>query len=373
MKKIFLVIGTRPEAIKMIPVFLQLKRKKCHVMLISTGQHKEMLKIIFDFFGVQPDHDMGLMVPNQTLTSLTALLISHCSALFERESPDMVIVQGDTTSAFAAALSAFYLKIPVAHVEAGLRSYDIFSPYPEEVNRRNISTVAQLHFAPTRKSARVLKDEKVQGKVHTVGNTVIDSLLLAQKKVSKQRKMFYQEYEQFLVPFDKMVLITGHRRESFGKGFESICVAIKKLSEKYPQVSWVYPVHLNPNVHATVGKLLSGLPNVFLIEPVPYPDMIFLMSECSFILTDSGGIQEEAPSFNKPVIVMRNTTERMEGVEAGCSVLTGTDSVKIIRYARMLLVNYKAYRKMSCVQNPYGKGDSAGRIARYVLDFLSRS
>jgi UDP-N-acetylglucosamine 2-epimerase (non-hydrolysing) len=372
MKKIFLIIGTRPEAIKMIPVFLQLKQAKCKPVLVSTGQHREMLLPIFDFFKVKPHFNMGVMAPNQSLGSLTSLLIDHCTRLFSAEAPDVVVVQGDTTSAFAAALSAFYLKIPVAHVEAGLRSHNIFSPYPEEANRRNIGVISQLHFAPTKKAVQALLREGLPGTVFNVGNTVIDSLQLARKKVKPARKQFLKVYERMLIPFDKMVLITGHRRESFGAGFESICQAIRTLSRQNPKVSWVYPVHLNPNVRNTVAKFLNDLPNVFLIEPIPYPHMIFLMSACSFILTDSGGIQEEAPSFKKPVIVMRDTTERMEGIEAGCSVLAGTSATKIVRFAKQLLTNKVVYKKMTSVKNPYGDGNSARKISKHIMSFLNK-
>ncbi len=371
MKKILVIVGTRPEAVKLLPVFTALKKRKNIVpMLISTGQHRQMLKPIFDFFEMQPDLDMKIMTRNQTLPKLTAQLILKCSVFFEQEKPDLIIVQGDTTTAMTASLAAFYQRIPVAHIEAGLRSHNIFSPFPEEVNRKIISTMAQLHFAPTQSSAAALKTENVSGKIFMVGNTVIDSLLFTQKKIKSQQKKFLEIYKGLLKPFAKMILITGHRRESFGAGFLSICEAIRTLSIQYPDVSFIYPLHLNPNVREPVLKHLSDLSNVFLIDPVPYDHMVFLMSQCSFILTDSGGVQEEAPSMNKPVIVMRDTTERPEGVKAGCSVLVGTSKQKIVRTAKILLEDTQVYNKMSRIKNPYGKGDSAKKIVNCISTYL---
>ncbi len=371
MKKILVIIGTRPEGIKLLPVFNELRKKKNLMpLLISTGQHRQMLVPIFDFFEVQPDFDMKIMTKNQTLPQLTAQLILKCSAFFEQEKPDLIVVQGDTTTAMASSLAAFYKRIPVAHVEAGLRSHNIFSPFPEEVNRKIISTMAQLHFAPTRNSARALKKENVSGKVFMVGNTVIDALFFARKKIKKQRKDFMDIYMHLLKPFKKMVLITGHRRESFGEGFLSICGAIRKLSFQNPDVSFIYLLHLNPNVREPVMRHLANLSNVFLIEPVAYDHMVFLMSECSFILTDSGGVQEEAPSMNKPVVVMRDTTERPEGIKAGCSVLVGTSKQKIVQTSMMLLHDKRIYAKMSRIKNPYGKGDTAQKIVICISNYL---
>lgn len=371
MRKVIVVLGTRPEAIKLLPVYIELrKNRRLHTMLVSTGQHKEMLWAIFDFFKVKPDRDMKIMTANQTLELLTSQVLQQCSTLFREEKPDLVVVQGDTTTAMAAALSSFYQRIPVAHVEAGLRSYDIYSPFPEEANRRMISLIASLHFAPTALSRRAVKDENVPGKVFMVGNTVIDSLLFALKKVKGKRAEFQRLYFPMIHPFERMVLITGHRRENFGKGFASICEAIKALAVRFPDTSWVYPVHLNPNVRGVVFDQLGNLPNVFLIDPVPYDHMVYLMSKCYLILTDSGGIQEEAPSLKKPVIVMRNTTERPEGIAAGCCVLAGSSKSRIVSIAKGLLTDSVQYKRMTKAKSPYGKGDSSVRISNAIKKYL---
>lgn len=363
MQKILIVTGTRPEAIKLLPVYLEFKKNMAwNTLLVSTGQHQQMLWSIFDFFNVKPDFDMQVMTNNQSLENLTSQILRKCSGLFQNEKPDLVIVQGDTTTAMAAALSAFYHHIPVAHIEAGLRSYDVFAPFPEEVNRRIISLVTALHFAPTTRAALAIRKEKVAGKIYKVGNTVIDSLLFGMRKVKLFMQDFEQHYASILIGFEKMVLITGHRRENFGEGFVNICDAIEALAASYPSIAWVYPVHLNPNVKDIVFNRLQALENVRLIEPVPYDHMIFLMMKCYLILTDSGGIQEEAPTLGKPVIVMRNKTERPEGIVAGCCILAGNSKNKIIRAVKRILNDKAQYQKMTRATNPYGKGDSAKRI-----------
>jgi UDP-N-acetylglucosamine 2-epimerase (non-hydrolysing) len=370
-KKIVIIVGTRPEAIKLIPVFKELRKvKQWEVVLVSTGQHKEMLDQIFVFFDVSPHHDFSVMVKNQGLDRLTSSLLAKCSDFFDEVHPDLVIVQGDTTTSMAATLAAYYKKIQVAHVEAGLRSYNIQAPFPEEVNRRIISLIADFHFAPTTLAMNVLRYEKAPGRLLNVGNTVIDSLLQAKKLVRQRKAEFAAHYEKLLKGYDRMILITGHRRENFGKGFEDICQAIRDLAVRYPKTSFVYPVHLNPNVRGPVFTLLDSLPNVFLIDPVPYDHMVFLMMQCYLILTDSGGIQEEGPTLGKPVIVMRETTERPEGIKAGCNVLAGTSRIKIVRLTKSLLEDKKVYARMSRAKNPYGEGDSSVRIRKALQKYL---
>jgi len=367
MKKALIIVGTRPEAIKLIPVYKELKQSKHWLtLLVSTGQHQEMLKSIFDFFEVQPDVNLAVMTKNQSLAGLTELLLSACTAVIEQHLPDLIIVQGDTTTAMVGALAGFYKRVQIAHVEAGLRSYDKAAPFPEEVNRRMISTMADFHFAPTKTAAEALTYERVQGKIKVVGNTVIDSLFFATKKVSKHLKKFDLKYNNVLDQYEKMILITGHRRESFGDGFRNICKAIHLLANTYPKVSFVYPVHLNPNVRDMVFNMLHNLPNVFLINPVTYDDMVFLMTKSYLILTDSGGVQEEAPSLGKPVLIMREKTERPEGIKAGCSLLVGSSEKRIVKAVIDLMDNARKYKSMTRVVNPYGKGDSSKKIVSYL-------
>lgn len=367
MKKILIIVGTRPEAIKLIPIYKELRRsKRWSTLLVSTGQHREMLKSIFDFFEIKPDVDLAIMTKNQSLSGLTELLLGSCSTIIEDHSPDLVMVQGDTTTAMVGALAAFYKRVKIAHVEAGLRSYDKTAPFPEEVNRRIISAMADFHFAPTRTAAEALKYERVTGKIQVVGNTVIDSLLFATKKVAKHLKKFDLKYSNILIPYERMILITGHRRESFGDGFKSICKAIQALAYAYPRVSFLYPVHLNPNVRGVVFNMLHGLHNVFLIDPVTYDDMVYLMTKSYIILTDSGGVQEEAPSLGKPVLIMREKTERPEGVKAGCSLLVGSSEKKIIKAVMELMDNERKHKSMRRVVNPYGRGDSSKKIVFHL-------
>jgi UDP-N-acetylglucosamine 2-epimerase (non-hydrolysing) len=372
MKKILIIAGTRPEAIKLIPVYKQFKKvRNWHTLLISTGQHKQMLQSVFGFFEITPDVNLEIMTKNQTLEKLTATLLVKCATLYEQHQPDLVVVQGDTTTAMAAALAAYYKKIKIAHIEAGLRSFDIGAPFPEEVNRRVISLLGDYNFAPTLQSAQSIQNESVQGKTFVVGNTVIDSLLIAKKKIKGQSGILKKHFALQLNGFKKMILITGHRRENFGEGFIQICAAINMLARRYPDVSFIYPVHLNPNVREPVHKALHKNKNVFLIEPVPYDQMVFLMMESYLILTDSGGIQEEAPTLGKPVIIMRSKTERPEGVKAGCSILAGTSTNKIVQSVIKLLESKAVYSKMTKSVNPYGSGNSALQISsilkKYVL------
>lgn len=373
-RKVVIVFGTRPEAIKLCPVILALKQNPafdCRVCV--TGQHKEMLYQVLDVFGVKPDVDLGLMRPNQTLAGLTARAITALDEYFERERPDVVMVQGDTTTVLAGALSAFYHHIPVAHVEAGLRTWNLESPWPEEANRQLTTRLAKWHFCPTVNNKKNLLREGVDEKdIYVTGNTVIDALLLAREKVEKLRGCEVERScglpDGVIDSGRRMVLITGHRRENFGDGFEHICTAIKKLAEEFADVDFVYPVHLNPNVREPVNRILGQHceKNVHLIEPQSYLPFVALMNRAYLILTDSGGVQEEAPSLGKPVLVMRDTTERPEAVSAGTVKLVGTGSDDIYRETRLLLTDKSAYAKMSQAVNPYGDGNAVKRICEML-------
>ncbi len=377
MIKTSVVFGTRPEAIKLAPVVLRLRddpRFACQVCV--TAQHRQMLDQVTGVFGIVPDTDLDLMRPNQTLGSLTSRAIEALDQYFSREKPDLVLVQGDTTTVFCAALTAFYHRIPVGHVEAGLRTGNLRSPWPEEANRVLSSRLADLHFAPTCQAQENLLREGIpQGRIFVTGNTVIDALLIAQQNVAQSR-LRIDSLPDFLQPGrdasdPRMVLITGHRRENFGEGFENICRAIAELARRFPSAHFVYPVHLNPNVRDPVSRILGNgvargegdlLRNVHLIDPLPYLDFVGLMSRSHLILTDSGGIQEEAPSLGKPVLVMRDTTERPEAVERGAVKLVGTDAAAIVDGVSLLLGNEEAYRAMSTAGNPFGDGHAATRI-----------
>ena len=364
-KKIAIILGTRPEAIKLIPVYLELKKRNANVQLISTGQHQSMLQQIFQFFEIVPDIALDVMVHNQTLAGLTARLTDALEDCFLKYKYDVVVVQGDTTTALVASLVAFYNRIVVAHVEAGLRTYDKFSPFPEEINRQMIGRIADYHFTPTEMADKVLRAEKILN-THMVGNTVIDSLLYCLNKV-EQHQQHYKEKFPLIDKYEKLVLITGHRRENFGQGFDEICKAIQFLAQKNPSTLFYYPVHLNPNVKNKVHHVLSGIPNVLLGHPLPYDELVYLMSRSFIILTDSGGIQEEAPTLNVPVLVMRDTTERPEGVANGCSQLVGTDCKRIIDEFTALAEQPEKYRRMAESINPYGDGRTSQRIAEILL------
>lgn len=377
MIKVTVVFGTRPEAIKMAPVILALKkdpRFQCRVCV--TAQHRQMLDQVLDVFGIVPDVDLNLMRPGQTLGSLTALAVEALDATFRAEKPDMILVQGDTTTVFCAALAAFYHHIPVGHVEAGLRTGNMKAPWPEEANRVLTSRIAALHFAPTETSRQNLLNEGVPGEqISVTGNTVIDALFLALEK-ARQGVLLISGLPASLQPGTeatrpRMVLITGHRRENFGEGFENICKAIASLATRFPEDHFVYPVHLNPNVREPVLRILGQsesspgtrkLPNVHLIEPLSYLPFVGLMNRSHLILTDSGGIQEEAPSLGKPVLVMRETTERPEAVAMGTVKLVGTDFVTIVESVATLLTDPKAYAAMANAVNPYGDGQASLRI-----------
>jgi UDP-N-acetylglucosamine 2-epimerase (non-hydrolysing) len=378
--KIAVIFGTRPEAIKLAPVVLLLRQTAgvdCRVCV--TGQHRQMLDQVLEVFAITPDVDLALMEPNQTLTRLTARALEAIGRYLQDDRPDLVMVQGDTTTVFCAALAAFYQRIPVAHVEAGLRTWNLQAPWPEEANRVLASRLTALHFAPTETARQNLQREGIDAAtVHVTGNTVIDALLLAIAKVRSNPPAIPElpaslQPATAAQPRSRMVLITGHRRENFGDGFESICRAIAALALRFPDVQFVYPVHLNPNVREPVERILgaarSTTANIHLIAPQSYLPFVGLLSRAHLILTDSGGVQEEAPSLGKPVLVMRDTTERPEAVEAGTVRLVGTNEATIVAEVARLLTDSVAYAAMARAHNPYGDGQSADRIVRACLAF----
>jgi len=371
MKKALFVFGTRPEAIKLAPVIRAFAAdKNIEPRVCVTAQHREMLDQVLEFFDIHPHHDLDLMRPGQSLEELTSRAILGLQPILKEEQPDLIFVQGDTTTVFATSLAAYYQKIPIAHVEAGLRSFDNYSPFPEEMNRKLTGHIADLHFAPTKQAKSNLAKEGIVENVHVVGNTVIDALLQGAEIIEKKGADYGKNIFKFIRPGNPMSLITCHRRESFGKPFKDICRAIKKLSEDFPDTDWVYPVHLNPNIKDYAGKYLAGSPNIHLIDPVPYPELIWLMKRSKIVLTDSGGIQEEAPSLGKPVLVLREVTERMEGIEAGTAKLVGRDYSKIVREASKLLSDSAAYDAMANRVNPYGDGTSSEQIRSIVRAHL---
>lgn len=365
MKKILFIYGTRPEAIKMAPLIKEFQRNtdQFDVEICLTGQHRQMLDQVNMFFEIKSDYDLNLMQPNQSLSDITTRCLQGLGPVLEVSKPDLVFVQGDTTTVMAGALAAFYKKIPVAHLEAGLRSGDIHSPYPEEMNRKLAGQLAQYHFAPTEGAQENLRRDGITKNVHVVGNTVIDGLHLGLELIHTRGEAEYARHFSFLDFKKRVILVTGHRRESFGNGFESICTAIRHIATTNTDVEVVYPMHLNPLVREPVNRLLSGIPNVHLIEPLDYPYLIWLMSKSYFVLTDSGGIQEEAPALGKPVLVMRDVTERMEGITAGTARLVGTDFSCITEAAYILLSNPSEYYKMAQAVNPYGDGTTSKQIA----------
>ncbi|BBH13119.1 non-hydrolyzing UDP-N-acetylglucosamine 2-epimerase [Chromobacterium haemolyticum] len=369
------IFGTRPEAIKMVPVIHALQdcpgvaSKVC-----VTGQHREMLDQVLDFFEIRPDIDLKLMQQGQSLASLTARLVDALDKVLEEVQPDVVLVHGDTATTLGASLAAFYRHIPIGHVEAGLRTGDLSSPWPEEMNRRVTGILASWHFAPTEASRLNLRNEKVDpDRIFITGNTVVDTLLLAVKKLEQQPDLKAGIASQFafLPPEARVILVTGHRRENLGERFESFCRALVRLAERYPDVDIVYPVHLNPNVRKPVYALLSQVSNIHLIDPQQYLPFVYLMARCHLIITDSGGIQEEAPALGKPVLVTRDTTERPEALAAGTAMLVGTETELIVQHASALLDDEVAYQRMSQAHNPYGDGD-AGRHIAAILSSLPR-
>lgn len=362
--KISVVFGTRPEAIKLIPVILELQKDPAfEVNICVTAQHRQMLDQVLEIFDIIPDVDLNLMQPNQTLSKLTATIISSIDEYFKNYKPDIVLVQGDTTTVMAVSLVAFYHKIKVGHVEAGLRTFKKYSPFPEEMNRVLTSRIAELHFAPTLISKENLLHEGISdNNIFITGNTVIDALFLATEKVKEIKPIIEGLENHNLVNLKPYVLITGHRRENFGQGFIDICEAISELADKFPNYHFIYPVHLNPNVQDPVNKLLGGRKNIILLKPQTYLPFISLMMNAEIILTDSGGVQEEAPSLGKPVLVMRENTERPEAVTAGTVKLVGTNKNTIINEVSELIDNKNAYEKMANAVNPYGDGLASKRI-----------
>ena len=381
-KKVILVFGTRPEAIKMCPLVKEFQRRleEFETIVCVTGQHREMLDKVLQIFDVHPDYDLNIMKQRQDLTDVTVRILTGLRNVFKECRPDVVLVHGDTTTSTAGALAAFYAQIPVGHVEAGLRTHNIYSPWPEEMNRQITGRIASYNFSPTSLSEKNLLEEKVHGNVYVVGNTVIDALHMVVNKLQTDT-ILAQEQNRVLLEagYDvsrlakgrKLVLITGHRRENFGDGFIRMVTAMKDLSEKYPKVDFVYPMHLNPNVrkpiHEVFGEDLSR-PNFFFIEPLQYLEFVHLMSKSTIVLTDSGGIQEEAPGLGKPVLVMRDTTERPEALALGTVHLVGTDYDKIMSEVSILLEDATAYEKMSHAVNPYGDGQACRRIADVLAD-----
>lgn len=376
MKKILSIFGTRPEAIKMAPVVKALaKNPDIESLVCVTAQHREMLDQVLQLFEITPDYDLDIMKSGQSLTEASSRMLLALEPVLKECKPDMILVHGDTSTTLCAALAAFYQQIPVGHVEAGLRTYNIRSPWPEEANRQLTSIITKLHFAPTKTSAQHLYDEHNNpDNIHITGNTVVDALLEVKEKLETNKSLRESIQSQFSgLDFTKRrVLITGHRRENFGDGFESICQAINELATKYPDYEFVYPVHLNPNVREPVNRLLKELTNVKLIEPQDYLPFVYLMSTSHIILTDSGGIQEEAPSLGIPVLVMRETTERQEAVEAGTVKLVGTHAPTIVAEVSNLIENEAIYEKMSKSHNPYGDGQASQRIVETITQFLSK-
>lgn len=377
-----LVFGTRPEAIKMCPLVKEFQKRTdvFNTIVCVTGQHREMLDQVLNIFDVKPDFDMNIMRQGQDLTDVTVRILTGMRDIFKTCKPDVVLVHGDTTTSTVASLAAFYAQIPVGHVEAGLRTHNIYSPWPEEMNRQITGRIAKYHFSPTLLSKKNLIEERVYGDIYITGNTVIDALHMVVDKLKNdknlslenEKKLFNAGYDVSRLNNDKkLVLITGHRRENFGSGFIRMVTAMKDLSEKYKDVDFVYPMHLNPNVrksiHEVFGENLKR-PNFFFIEPLQYIEFVYLMEKSTIVLTDSGGIQEEAPALGKPVLVMRDTTERPEALAYGTVHLVGTDYDKIISEVSMLLEDIDAYNKMSKAVNPYGDGNACNRIVRILND-----
>ena len=371
-KKLLFIFGTRPEAIKMAPLIRQFKKKRdrFNVLICVTAQHREMLDQVLNFFELTPDYDLNLMKPNQSLFDVTAEGLKGLERVLHHAEPDIVFIQGDTTTAFVGALAAYYAKKRIAHIEAGLRSGDKSSPFPEEANRILAGHLSDFHFAPTERAKRNLLKEGIQKNIWVVGNTVIDSVFLGLGIIQSHHENDYMHFFRFLDFTHKVILVTGHRRESFGRPFESICEALKELVSVNNDVEIVYPVHLNPNVREPVNRILGGLKRVHLIEPIDYPHLIWLMKRSYLVLTDSGGIQEEAPSLGKPVLVMRDVTERIEGVDAGTAKLVGTDKEAIIREVSQLLTDEKDYARMSKAINPYGDGKTSERIVSIIDELI---
>jgi UDP-N-acetylglucosamine 2-epimerase (non-hydrolysing) len=374
-KKILMVFGTRPEAIKMIPLFIELQKdnRNLETRICVTAQHRNMLDQVLDFFKVSPDYDLDLMRPNQNLYQLTSDIIVNMKGVLEDYKPDLVLVHGDTTTSMAVSIASFYFGCKIGHVEAGLRTFNRYAPFPEEINRTLTARLANFHFAPTEISKQNLINEGIsEGEIIVTGNTVIDALFIS-RKIVENDSISYSSIKELskIIDFQKdLILVTGHRRENFGDGFINICKALKQIAIENKNVQIVYPVHLNPNVKEPVHQILSDIDNIKLVEPQPYEAFVWLMNKSKLIITDSGGVQEEAPSLGKPVLVMRETTERPEAVEAGTVILVGTDKDKIVKEANNLLLNKSKYEEMSMRHNPYGDGLASQRIINFITKNL---
>ncbi|MBL7960060.1 UDP-N-acetylglucosamine 2-epimerase (non-hydrolyzing) [bacterium] len=368
-QKILFIFGTRPEAIKMAPLIKEFQKHpdELETKICVTAQHRQMLDQVLDLFDIKPDFDLDIMEEGQSLLQLTSRVFSGLEKIFSETKPDWVLVQGDTSTVMAAGVAAFYAGIKVGHVEAGLRSHNRYAPFPEEINRRIASVVADAHFAPTETARQALLAEGIDGKtIYVTGNTVIDALLWVRDKVKQNPPEIAGSLKEKILN-KKIVLVTGHRRESFGEGFEQICLALRDIAEQNKDVVVIYPVHFNPNVREPVNRILNGHENILLIEPLSYTDFVWLMDKSYLILTDSGGVQEEAPSLGKPILVMREVTERMEGIEAGTAKLVGTDRNKIVSETSRLFTDKLEYERMSKAINPYGDGKASEKIRNIIV------
>lgn len=376
LKKIMIVCGTRPEAIKLAPLYITLKKnhKKIKTLFCATGQHQLMLNQVLNFFDIKPDYNLKVMKKKQSLSEVTKSIMSKLEKILIKTKPDLVIVHGDTMTTFTASLSAFFLKIKVAHVEAGLRTNNIHSPFPEELNRQLVSRIAEFHFAPTQTSKLNLLRENIDSKrIFVTGNTVIDALKTTNEiidhneYVKKKIEINLKKIIDFKISSEKYILVTAHRRENYGDGIFNICRSIKKLSNLYDNLKFIFPVHLNPNIITEVNKILKNKKNIYLLQPQSYINFVYLIKNCYLVMTDSGGIQEEAPYFDKPVLVMRNISERPEGVKAGTIKIIGSDQKNIVKNVSNLINNNKTYNKMCSSKNPYGDGRSSIRICNHLL------
>ena len=374
-KNILILIGTRPEAIKLIPVYLELKKQKwTNVKLCTTSQHKEMLQQVLNLFNITPEVDLNIMKHNQSLFSLSADILLKLEQVFNKIKPDLVMVQGDTTTSAFGAIAAFYLKIPLAHVEAGLRTYNKYSPWPEEFNRKVISLISDIHFAPTIHAKNNLIAEKIPKKnIFVTGNTIVDAINIITKRIKHNKQLYTQLKENFAFIDNNTtyILITAHRRENFGTNIKNICLAIKKLANSIPNVEFIYPVHPNPNIKKPVYEILSNHPRIHLLKPLDYISFLYLLDKCYLVLSDSGGLQEETPSFNKPLLILRDTTERPEAIKAGTANLIGTKIDDIYNNVLRLLNNKTAYKKMQKNKNPFGDGKSTIRICNIIKKYFS--
>lgn len=369
------IFGTRPEAIKMAPVILELKKypERFKSLVCVTAQHRQMLDQVLNLFDIKPDYDLDIMRPGQNLFDITCNVLQGLKDVLEKTKPDLVLVHGDTTTTMAASMAAYYCQIPVGHVEAGLRTHNKYAPFPEEINRRITGALADFHFAPTKGARQNLLNEGTPAETITVtGNTVIDALLKIAGKIQEDPKLHssLESNFTFLDPAKKLILVTGHRRENFGEGFENICYALSDIVRLHPDVEILYPVHLNPNVQEPVKRILGPLKNIHLIKPADYLPFVYLMNRAYLIITDSGGVQEEAPSLGKPVLVMRDSTERPEAVDAGTVILVGTDRQRIVSETSRLLSDLGAYSAMSLAHNPYGDGKAVERIVNSLNTLL---